>query len=1650
MANPKVERQPERKSADSAESKKAKQEAKEQKANTEQQRSQVEGAQQHPHAKEADAAKAAARAKKEEDEKLEAAVLQAELARIRIFKLLGIDPGEPTDPGLKAKVEQVVEVVASEAEPTKEELAKTVAHLKPAEDASNEAKEQAAILEEVVTEKALQQNISLEVLQAAVVQAQSEVPHTEANGEKVTQAVDNDPEQQGEVVQLPINEHKKQQSADRDSSLIASERQEVAVEAVPTIITGDVSEEVVEAIIQEAIDHPMDIQEAADRISSNIPLLEDGEAKTNAENLVKRLNGEEGFRPLDELQPETVAQISEQFIPSSGEELTEPQVEVFAAAQNVLVSALHEKGETTETIIDAVGGAQSTVGEKAGTLEEGIKATRDDAEVLAKVDPRMEAAFNTPRETDVRNELVAEVLEVDRDQLKPEVREALDEAVDDAHKIGGERGAGYTRYTFQETLKKAKRLQKAVANAMGFEQINEVTTQEISETDLTDKPKPEEKKSVREQVVGKIRTIIEKGLVGNPVEPATRPSPQEQRQRENVEIIISRNGLQLASRSLLHLVDDITVEDLVDAKGRRFEGPLTLANIIAIKLNKKERNPQYLESLSQGEILEEQLSSNQLIRIFKESGQSQRVSNAEDPDERAQQNAQFEQEYLAQVNRNVRLLGTYVRMLDIFHSRGHHIATRMQLSEYETEYQALIADENLETKLKAIRELADKVKDHFVEAETEKVDERLECAEDVVELIYQSERDKFGEGGEFALMDRAIFLDEDGNEHEYLKINEAHLMAWVRERELYFDELNPDNPQNFEQDIYIPLLWRTLTLRELLNTPKYFRKRTPAASAMASSWRGHVQLEIDPETKEKRFFAIKDNMKVDMSSYLTRSVEGSDEIYINIVKWTREGRTLEELRSLGFGRDMKAVIEDNNYKHDERYERLRNSLVYEVWFMTFFHDNDAGYRLANGSLETLKEFLQKAYWFNTLTATEDRLGRIMKLAGIDDADAVEEMLTKDSASEWEVPGKVGRVFRRVLTAYRFLNDEVQLREVLKSHITDENGSERDGMEAFFKSAIDSVFAKAFIQLKADRPEAEQKNLNSIFDCTTTDLRSRLLHYMQKESGMRDMSELELETMIASSGDALRAWSIRAMKFRFERKNNSQTWRDIANEAVSDADFKVFNFTLQQQVDPDRQTTTRQAIKAATRVAEGLQQDRSQRESYARDDLDLRFGETLAYRGISWLGITAYLDDGATAHDKWANLQATYDYRRGQDTKASGGAQKNMPGFKRLNLLPMQVLKVRTVDQPAFDRTWEEMLMGLTHIDATTRLEGEDSKRALRVNIDYDPRWKKAFDQRRAWEWYQENKNKVDRKGNPVEEPEKNRKLREAYERDNAGTETAENTRLRERYEQHMHNLRFIFQQNAMRAYVSNHFDHGKQFFEWLLKTPQGLDILHYMRPNERTRVVEIDFEKLDALVRLGLYKNFRYIWDNNEILFNHNTRTYQHEFRRDAQGRVIRDEHGHPIRDKVFITNTLDRTTLGDEVLQMGGYTAENGMTIAGNEHRQSINVMAYLVKQWLKHRREYNTGEARIGYEDVQWVKAYFTRFVPSENVVEENEEGHEEVETLRSWFTNKFWENRIAGPVGAGSLRLLLEAVAYNQTEATFLGLFTMIKEFIKQVGK
>jgi len=117
-----------------------------------------------------------------------------------------------------------------------------------------------------------------------------------------------------------------------------------------------------------------------------------------------------------------------------------------------------------------------------------------------------------------------------------------------------------------------------------------------------------------------------------------------------------------------------------------------------------------------------------------------------------------------------------------------------------------VEGEKKEKKKTALKEL-------FLSHEFKRYDLIPRCLEDLVEKIMNFSDEKWRKGGEKEL------LNEEG------EINFANLLAWFRDRMMYYHEFNPDGSINLFQDLHIVTLYRTISFGEMIAFNNYFMRR---------------------------------------------------------------------------------------------------------------------------------------------------------------------------------------------------------------------------------------------------------------------------------------------------------------------------------------------------------------------------------------------------------------------------------------------------------------------------------------------------------------------------------------------------------------------------------------------------------------------------------------------------------------------------------------------------------------------------------------------------------------------------------------------------------------------------------------------------------
>lgn len=566
--------------------------------------------------------------------------------------------------------------------------------------------------------------------------------------------------------------------------------------------------------------------------------------------------------------------------------------------------------------------------------------------------------------------------------------------------------------------------------------------------------------------------------------------------------------------------------------------------------------------------------------------------------------------------------------------------------------------------------------------------ETVQSAEELFRFIMDAESSKFRTGGEFEL------IDEKGEMHE------ENFMAWIRDKIMYYDSADPDDPIQLMSAVSISTAYRTINFNEMYSTPKYFMKKQ---SVPFRDKNGNKVIEIDPRTGE-------------------------------------ENEKTEERTTT-----------------DARLDKLKNKALYEVWPFGDNHNNNANYVASMGQAKALQEALPKAHYKNLYTKDRKRFLAWLKMAGIEDM----ENDMDDALDGDKFQGTVGKTHQRALLAYAFIPDRDMFRKILNNGEVMEEHSE--SLKMFYKSIVEQVFEEKMNILRQEKKAAFVKanfgrkptdydistdifgvDKKRFFQLLNTDVRDP----RQKAQGLRDVYKESLaiewddfEEFMENPEFA----ALRALKYRFGNNSGAKLEKvsHLTNKAI---DYDVFNIYSQvkreelhiamvrkairegllKQIEVDREAKSKAYEKYLSkkveldaefrgredteeykiahekiRVRKVVTLDKNDedyeaklRRQKARQLQDTEYGELWAFRETYWMGISAMNDTNAIGFDKWSNEINLKDYRMRQGNGRGGfGMEDTVWGIKRLAFDFLHGLHVKKEGATAVNTPLIEVLQG---------------------------------------------------------------------------------------------------------------------------------------------------------------------------------------------------------------------------------------------------------------------------------------------------------------------------------------------------------------------
>ena len=830
-----------------------------------------------------------------------------------------------------------------------------------------------------------------------------------------------------------------------------------------------------------------------------------------------------------------------------------------------------------------------------------------------------------------------------------------------------------------------------------------------------------------------------------------------------------------------------------------------------------------------------------------------------------------------------------------------------------------------------------------------------ESLDHLITLIMASEGDEWEVGGDRELK----------NGKEEIQMN--NVLAWIREKIDDVTEFNPDSPVNLFGEIYIPTQFRQITIGEIIQQVRYFRK------------------------------------------------------------------------------DINGVLDK-----DSEYTKLKDAMLYEVWFAMKNHSYDAEYRQVMGQEEEAVKTLVKNHYEGVFTKDKTRLYNmftfasttaegIVKIKGVDISVKGGEVLRMMNGEKRESAG-VGQAMRKILLAYYHMGeigaseeelgfDEEALRKaglsdgeiagerkrILNSNMFEKtlNDGDPEGANKFYMAILDKLIADKFRGDLFYEENGERINLvDLIKDENTEIIKWNIKHPNNKKA------HINLTTELLNGRGGFDLHQILSTKDKYSQDEHLNASFDDAylsfEQAGGLADAKKLTEWMLRKTFILKADDI-EGLKAlniygqfgrradfGALVKEGLRTVFQERENLSNGDI--RYAHNRAFALTYWTGISARNDIGAIGFDGSSKMMNFSEYRLRQMGKGASGDEENIFGLRRIMLNMWEALRI-TEDKTGADKSLIELLQGGTGDNIST--------------------------------------------SNLISE--------------------------------------FEFSEgNAQRQFAVNHLASALNLYQIIMKE-RGLDFKKMFHRGQNGKLV-VNPQEVDNF-RRGMWKSLRYGLDFGLFFYDRKERSWWKE------DMPIKDEHGK-IREEEFDdgkghkekrilvkrgtrygTRRLQDLMFNKDITHMNTYRLDddrkrkdgmslfedsfkdkqdvNGKTMFEGEgdnkkprkalRHMSRNVLGYLIGKELWKHRDIMSLEEEYSEDDIETVKAFFTNF--NMEITEDPETG--ETKGLNPLFNEKDW-NTIAKMSRTTSSDLRRTRLTAASAEIMGGGIGDVISIFTKSLAK
>jgi len=907
------------------------------------------------------------------------------------------------------------------------------------------------------------------------------------------------------------------------------------------------------------------------------------------------------------------------------------------------------------------------------------------------------------------------------------------------------------------------------------------------------------------------------------------------------------------------------------------------------------------------------------------------------------------------------------------------------------------------------------------------------------------EDDRFKPGGQFALIDVEEVTDEFGRTLLKETAHPENFLRWVREKIEFYHDFDPMAPIDLFKNIYIPIGFRTVNLYEMtVDNPIPFNHRIPADTSLQVT-----EEDMDVAAEMKTFVKTGTGEHTMPDGRIISFYQGyykvedpltGKEVYAYVKYEGGRNRYGTPLYNVSYERveedgskqniSVMAPEEDKdqwNSVHNDRYDKIRERVMYEMWLMTYAHNFDTKYRLEMMPTEgKLKEAYAEICSQNLFTRGRDKLLGILSMPATSRREEITGFMD-GGMEEKNKQGSVGKAMQRCLAALyhiaeadasssQLVGDINPFTEVLKKdgisyRETFSKSLLRQTLEESYKERIPQAARDILEALNEGRSDWDKAELMDILVLGKPEITAELQKFgfpadaleratqkvrakYQKESSvqsqerLRELSDIEglsteqkktrlfnglvgrsgiTKADVAGNGDVIGTKDGKDIL----AKSDGYIYAFLNNPGLEDLDSFAQKFFTQVFQSADTAGVNIYAHinyndRARDRVRKALRD--VVRRTEKLDNFEAKYAEEWAFSLSYFTGISARNDTAGIGHDSWSKIINTEAYRLRQTSGGNYyGNLKNLYGIRRLGVNLWEGLLVQPNDGVSgYNKTLYEELVGLTEVR-------DQNGQVIGVKFDI-----------------------------------------------NKDLET------------------FDFQQNAMRQFYADHMTHVIDLFGDLTQKHEfNIDQLMGEDGLGQYAVNHAEMQKLID----GLWKHLRYGYDNRSFLYNNYLSGWWLEEAIDTsehkEGQIKRTPH--------FGVKTLRELMFSEKVRSMHMYEREDvsGWAPGQEKTKMARNVFGYLIAMQIREHRDKNSGSKQWSADEISLIAKALMHY--SARVIE----GPNEIPLILSGFFSPEELHKMLVIGNALLWALFAEEYGEDILGGFLTGLFEALSVILKETG-